>query len=223
MMMYAPPRPPTVPAASPTSPDSPTQAIVTSSVEPTPSTGKRKRKSQDHGAVAPGTVVAPVPSEGDPAGRVMTPAQAVAARQGNAPSVLVDMKKRTKTQRACDSCRSRKIRFVVSYPCVLHSYQWTPFAVSFFLGLARCDILTDVEPPTCQHCKQYAFECTFFLPITETRFKKKKLEEEAASKQDIVDKLVTRKATASPTAESKEPKVSIFGESRASEAFSRFF
>jgi len=31
----------------------------------------------------------------------------------------------------------------------------------------------------CQHCKQYGFECTFFLPITETRFKKKKLEEEA--------------------------------------------
>lgn len=30
----------------------------------------------------------------------------------------------------------------------------------------------------CQHCKQYSFECTFFLPITETRFKKKKLEEE---------------------------------------------
>ena len=34
----------------------------------------------------------------------------------------------------------------------------------------------------CQHCKQYAFECTFFLPITETRFKKKKLEEESAEK-----------------------------------------
>ncbi|KAF7363561.1 hypothetical protein MSAN_01012700 [Mycena sanguinolenta] len=30
----------------------------------------------------------------------------------------------------------------------------------------------------CQHCKQYQFECTFFLPITETRFKKKKLEED---------------------------------------------
>ena len=34
----------------------------------------------------------------------------------------------------------------------------------------------------CQHCKQYGFECTFFLPITETRFKKKRLEEEAAEK-----------------------------------------
>lgn len=44
----------------------------------------------------------------------------------------------------------------------------------------RCDILTDSDPPACQHCKQYGFECTFFLPIAETRFKKKKLEEEAA-------------------------------------------
>ncbi len=25
----------------------------------------------------------------------------------------------------------------------------------------------------CAHCRQYGFECTFFLPITETRFKKK--------------------------------------------------
>ncbi|OCB84325.1 hypothetical protein A7U60_g9005 [Sanghuangporus baumii] len=61
-------------------------------------------------------------------------------------------KKRTKTARACDSCRSRKI---------------------------RCDVLNEAEPPVCQHCKQYGFECTFFLPITETRFKKKRLEEEA--------------------------------------------
>ncbi|KAL4266176.1 Carbohydrate Metabolism and Transport Regulator [Pleurotus pulmonarius] len=68
----------------------------------------------------------------------------------------VDLKKRTKTQRACDSCRARKI---------------------------RCDVITDVDPPVCQHCKQYGFECTFFLPITETRFKKKKLEEEGADKE----------------------------------------
>lgn len=26
----------------------------------------------------------------------------------------------------------------------------------------------------CAHCKQYDLECTFFLPITETRFKKKR-------------------------------------------------
>ncbi|KAG5716394.1 Acetamidase regulatory protein [Termitomyces sp. T112] len=70
---------------------------------------------------------------------------------------VLDIKKRTKTQRACDSCRSRKI---------------------------RCDILPDADPPICQHCKQYAFECTFFLPITETRFRKKKLEEDNQPDKD---------------------------------------
>lgn len=67
-------------------------------------------------------------------------------------TATADNKKRTKTQRACDSCRSRKI---------------------------RCDVLPDTDPPICQHCRQSLFECTFFLPITETRFKKKKAEEEA--------------------------------------------
>ncbi|KAG8746920.1 hypothetical protein FRC10_003091 [Ceratobasidium sp. 414] len=62
--------------------------------------------------------------------------------------------KRTKTQRACDPCRRKKI---------------------------RCDVLPDTDPPICQHCKQYSFNCTFFLPITETRFKKKRVEEEAAA------------------------------------------
>ncbi|PCH37864.1 hypothetical protein WOLCODRAFT_66856 [Wolfiporia cocos MD-104 SS10] len=76
-------------------------------------------------------------------------------------TAVVDTKKRTKTQRACDSCRSRKI---------------------------RCDVLPDADPPVCQHCKQYGFECTFFLPITETRFKKKKLEEEAAAATTEKDK-----------------------------------
>jgi hypothetical protein len=42
----------------------------------------------------------------------------------------------------------------------------------------RCDILSPEEAmgreALCAHCKQYSLECTFFLPITETRFKKKK-------------------------------------------------
>ncbi|SJX64547.1 related to ASG1-activator of stress genes [Sporisorium reilianum f. sp. reilianum] len=65
--------------------------------------------------------------------------------------------KRIKTARACDSCRRKKI---------------------------RCDVLDDGGPPlgslnngngglVCAHCRQYGFECTFFLPITETRFRKK--------------------------------------------------
>lgn len=64
-----------------------------------------------------------------------------------------DVKKRTKTQRACDKCRTKKI---------------------------RCDVLPDTDPPLCAHCKQYNYDCTFFLPIQETRFKKKRQEEDAS-------------------------------------------
>jgi hypothetical protein len=119
---------------------------------------------------------APSPASDDgTSSRVMTPAQAVAQQS----SPVVDVKKRTKTQRACDSCRSRKI---------------------------RCDILADAESPTCQHCKQYGFECTFFLPITETRFKKKKVEEESPDNEKR-----TRR-TSSPRADTtSEPRVSVFG------------
>ncbi|KAL0946728.1 hypothetical protein HGRIS_012908 [Hohenbuehelia grisea] len=88
---------------------------------------------------------------------------------------LSELKKRTKTQRACDSCRSRKI---------------------------RCDILTDADPPVCQHCRQYDFECTFFLPITETRFKKKKVEDDASPDKDKPDH---GRPTSSPVAE-KQPR-----------------
>ena len=47
-----------------------------------------------------------------------------------------------------------------------------------FASYLRCDILADEDPPRCAHCKQYNYECTFFLPITETRFKKRKADEE---------------------------------------------
>ncbi|KAG8883115.1 hypothetical protein FRB97_007252 [Tulasnella sp. 331] len=63
-------------------------------------------------------------------------------------------KKRTKTQRACDPCRRKKI---------------------------RCDVIEGTDPPICAHCKQYHYDCTFFLPISETRFKKKKMEEAMAA------------------------------------------
>lgn len=38
-------------------------------------------------------------------------------------------------------------------------------------------MIPDTDPLICQHCKQYHYECTFYLPISETRFKKKKMEE----------------------------------------------
>ncbi|KIJ17475.1 hypothetical protein PAXINDRAFT_131352, partial [Paxillus involutus ATCC 200175] len=101
----------------------------------------------------------------------MVPKQTTPAVSSAAP---VDTKKRTKTQRACDSCRSRKI---------------------------RCDVLPESDPPRCQHCKQYGFECTFFLPITETRFKKKKLEEDAAVEKEIDQSADLRRNTSSPQME----------------------
>nr|VWO98038.1 mRNA-capping enzyme subunit alpha (EC (GTP--RNA guanylyltransferase) (mRNA guanylyltransferase) [Ganoderma boninense] len=130
---------------------------------PPPATGKRKRKYANDG-------VSSRLSDGEGADS-STDIQRVAS--GSA-ATLVDSKKRTKTQRACDSCRSRKI---------------------------RCDVLADTDPPVCQHCKQYSFECTFFLPITETRFKKKKLEEEAAAAAAEKDKEAAERSTSSPQAE----------------------
>lgn len=148
IMMYAPPRPSA--AHDITTQPSPTASQPPSQVGQQ-SSGKRKRKAtnESQGRDGEGSEEAAGPSGS-------TPNAVVSGSRGNTqPPLPLDSKKRTKTQRACDSCRSRKI---------------------------RCDVLPDSEPPLCQHCKQYGFECTFFLPIAETRFKKKKLEEEAAEK-----------------------------------------
>ncbi|KAK4058473.1 hypothetical protein OIO90_000634 [Microbotryomycetes sp. JL221] len=82
------------------------------------------------------------------------------ARGARAPSAAVTdddgetKKKRIKTQRACDSCRRKKI---------------------------RCDAVPDAEPPICVHCKQHNTECTWFLPIQETRFKRARQKEPSLS------------------------------------------
>ncbi|KAF5386791.1 hypothetical protein D9615_001601 [Tricholomella constricta] len=138
MMMY-----PQAPRSS-TAPDTPQSVSSPAQMPSTASGSKRKRKSTGDGRKG---------DKSDDEGASGSDHRATAPQHSQ---TLVDLKKRTKTQRACDSCRSRKI---------------------------RCDILPDADPPTCQHCKQYGFECTFFLPITETRFKKKKLEEESAEKE----------------------------------------
>lgn len=46
--------------------------------------------------------------------------------------------------------------------------------------LYRCDVLPDSSPPLCVHCQQHSYQCTWVLPITETRFKRKKKEENAS-------------------------------------------
>lgn len=66
-----------------------------------------------------------------------------------------------------------------------------------------------MDPPLCQHCKQYGFDCTFFLPITETRFKKKRLEEEAAAAAEKAD--VEKRATASPREGQTRPETRTYG------------
>ncbi|TDL27420.1 hypothetical protein BD410DRAFT_714522 [Rickenella mellea] len=142
MMAYTPPPAPAQ-AQAPPQPTTPISAVSASS-------SKRKRKSTIDSAKSKGSEKASDNEEPGVSGNDTL--RWVRSTNG---TPLVDMhKKRTKTQRACDSCRSRKI---------------------------RCDVLTEADPPLCQHCKQYGFECTFFLPITETRFKKKRQEEEAAA------------------------------------------
>jgi hypothetical protein len=103
IMMYAPPRPSAAHEAvsqpSPTSNHSPVSHVQLS-------TGKRKRKPTGEG------------QGGDTEG-----SEEIAGASGSVPNVMAsgpranvqhplppDTKKRTKTQRACDSCRSRKIR-----------------------------------------------------------------------------------------------------------------
>ncbi|GAA5839856.1 hypothetical protein JCM11251_001233 [Rhodosporidiobolus azoricus] len=60
--------------------------------------------------------------------------------------------KKPKIPRACDVCRRKKI---------------------------RCNPLPDTEPMMCTYCQKHKLECTWFLPISETRFKKQREKEEA--------------------------------------------
>src|SRR5258707_10531387 len=105
IMMYAPPRPSpaheAVSQPSPTANHSPVPSVQLSTGK-----GKRKPTSEGQGGDAEGS-------------------EEIAGASGSVPNVMAsgpranaqhplppDTKKRTKTQRACDSCRSRKIRQV---------------------------------------------------------------------------------------------------------------
>ncbi|TFK54750.1 hypothetical protein OE88DRAFT_1642088 [Heliocybe sulcata] len=131
------------------------QGATSPAPSPTASTsGKRKRKSGDD-------------ARGHSVGERASDEEAASGRaSGNhaSPGGVVDVKKRTKTQRACDSCRTRKIS----------------------------------DPPICQHCRQYGYECTSFKPITETRFKKRRIEQEAAAASEREKTESLRTGTASP-------------------------
>ncbi|EIW84945.1 hypothetical protein CONPUDRAFT_162259 [Coniophora puteana RWD-64-598 SS2] len=178
MMMYSHPRPNSgvqehhEQAAHATPTPSPVQQAP-----PLASQGS-KRKRKGDGGRSKDTDRESDPEGTDTGGKSTTPTT-------SAPTASEMSKKRTKTQRACDSCRSRKI---------------------------RCDVLADTEPPLCQHCKQYGFECTFFLPITETRFKKKKLEDEAAEKEKSAE---LRRRTSSPSNDPQNSDRRVFGPTTA--------
>ncbi|KAL0574331.1 hypothetical protein V5O48_007613, partial [Marasmius crinis-equi] len=60
---------------------------------------------------------------------------------------------------------------------------------------------TKTDPPLCQHCKQYNFECSFFLPITETRFKKKYKQENETAEREKVE---TNRASSYPESTKRE-------------------
>ncbi|KAK2466686.1 hypothetical protein APHAL10511_000944 [Amanita phalloides] len=171
MMMYTAPR-----TSAP--PDTP-QSLPSPSL-PSPSASGHKRKRRPDGVrVKPGDKASD--DELTTSGGDSRPQQ----QSQPPPPSMIDVKKRTKTQRACDSCRSRKI---------------------------RCDILPDSEPPRCQHCKQYGFECTFFLPITETRFKKKKLEDETEKERAVE---TTRATTSAQTETQNRQDIGVLGPTSA--------
>ncbi|GAA5993885.1 hypothetical protein JCM5350_001583 [Sporobolomyces pararoseus] len=65
--------------------------------------------------------------------------------------------KKPKIPRACDTCRRKKI---------------------------RCNPIPDSEPAICTYCSKHSLDCTWFLPISETRFKKQR-EKEEQEKQTV--------------------------------------
>ena len=138
IMMYAPPRPTVAHEAgsqpSPTANHSPVSLVQMPS-------GKRKRKStgEGQGGDAEGSE-----DIGGASGSV--PNLMASGPRANAQHPLPpDTKKRTKTQRACDSCRSRKIRFV---PFCLAAINCGPHHLAFPWPFDAV-VLGRWSPPAC--------------------------------------------------------------------------
>ena len=204
MMVYPPPRQ-----------EGPPEATHSEPPESVSAGTKRKRKSVAQSGREQGPERGS--DEDTPGASTSDVSRPVVSQQAmQAPSA--DLKKRTKTvstyakvaltflltthiqQRACDSCRSRKIRCDIIPNIVCIS--------SVVLLLQGLTYLKDL--PHCQHCKQYSFECTFFLPITETRFKKKKMEEDP-DKEKVTAVAVTPDNSKVPASRDTKREIGVFG------------
>ena len=87
--------------------------------------------------------------------------------------------KRLKTSRACDGCRTRKIRWVgissarkkswKSSSRLSHERKLMGHAFLKSAHAIRCDVIPDTNPPLCVHCKHHNFDCTWVSPLRHIR------------------------------------------------------
>ncbi|BGP54251.1 hypothetical protein JCM8202v2_001828 [Rhodotorula sphaerocarpa] len=81
--------------------------------------------------------------------------------------------KKPKIPRACDICRRKKI---------------------------RCNPIPDMDPMLCTYCQKHKLDCTWFLPIAETRFKKQSEKLEAEKAKEAAEAAAVSLPTASSAA-----------------------
>ncbi|GAA5862577.1 hypothetical protein JCM3774_001066 [Rhodotorula dairenensis] len=81
--------------------------------------------------------------------------------------------KKPKIPRACDICRRKKI---------------------------RCNPIPDMEPMLCTYCQKHKLDCTWFLPIAETRFKKQREKQEAEKAKEAAEAAAASLPTATSSA-----------------------